>query len=138
MNNFTIDKKKLIESQDQKIKSIINYIINLNSKRDKELNDTLILLKPGDFIRMGYKIPEGEKERVQFYEGLVISTQNRFLSKSFKIRRFVQGIYLEQTFLMHSPQIASLMIKKSSKVRRAKLYFLRNLKGKAARLKTIN
>ena len=87
---------------------------------------------------MGYKIPEGEKERVQFYEGLVISTQNRFLSKSFKIRRFVQGIYLEQTFLMHSPQIASLMIKKSSKVRRAKLYFLRNLKGKAARLKTIN
>ena len=89
----------------------------------------------GDIIRIAYKIPEGEKERIQHYEGLVISTHNRSLSRTFKIRRSVQGVGVEQTFLVNSPKIMTITLKQSSKVRRAKLYFIRNLKGKSARLK---
>ena len=92
-------------------------------------------INPGDVIRIGYKIMEGEKERIQYYEGLVISMQNRALSKTFKIRRTVQGVGVEQTFFENSPKIISLTKKQSSKIRRAKLYFLRDLKGKATRLK---
>lgn len=135
MNNVTIDKKKLIVNDDQNFEPILNLINNLDVKRDDALNSELKKIKPGDLIRMGYKIPEGEKERLQYYEGIIISIQNRLISKTFKIRRFVQGVYIEQTFLVHSPKIVSLVILKSSKVRRAKLYFLRNLKGKATRLK---
>jgi len=89
----------------------------------------------GDIVKIGYKIPEGEKERIQFYEGLVISKNNRSLGKSFTIRRNVQGIGIEQIFLVHSPKIASIIKKQSSKVRRAKLYFIRSLSGKSTRLK---
>ena len=94
-------------------------------------------LNPGDIVRIGYKIPEGDKERIQYYEGLIISIQNRGISKTFKVRRIVQGIGVEQTFLLNSPKITLLSRKQSSKIRRAKLYFIRRLKGKAARLKSI-
>jgi large subunit ribosomal protein L19 len=90
----------------------------------------------GDVIRLGYTIPEGEKERTQYYEGLIISIQNRGLGKSFTLRRTVQGIGVEQIFLAHSPKIISINKKQSSKVRRAKLYFIRSLRGKSTRLKT--
>ena len=89
----------------------------------------------GDILRIGYNIPEGEKERIQYYEGLVIAKQNRGLGKTFTLRRSVQGIGIEQIFLVHSPKILSIVKKQSSKVRRAKLYFIRSLTGKAARLK---
>jgi len=89
----------------------------------------------GDIIRLGYLIPEGDKERTQYYEGLIIAINNRDLGKSFTLRRTVQGIGIEQIFLAHSPQIISLIKKQSSKIRRAKLYFIRNLRGKSTRLK---
>jgi large subunit ribosomal protein L19 len=89
----------------------------------------------GDILRIGYKIPEGDKERIQFYEGLVISISNRTLGKSMTVRRNVQGVGIEQVFLLHSPKIASITKKQSSKVRRAKLYFIRELSGKSTRLK---
>jgi len=89
----------------------------------------------GDIIRIGYLIPEGEKDRTQFYEGVVIAKQNRGLGKSFTIRRSVQGVGVEQIFLFHSPKIISITKKQSSKVRRAKLYYLRELSGKATKLK---
>ena len=89
----------------------------------------------GDIVRIGYSIPEGEKDRTQFYEGVVIAKQNRGLGKSFTIRRSVQGIGVEQIFLFHSPKIISITKKQSSKVRRAKLYYLRELSGKATKLK---
>lgn len=95
-------------------------------------------LNIGDIIRLGYLIPEGEKDRIQYYEGLIISKQNRGLGKSFTLRRSVQGIGLEQIFVENSPKIVSIAKKQASKVRRAKLYFVRSLKGKAARLKKIN
>jgi large subunit ribosomal protein L19 len=92
-------------------------------------------IQVGDILRIGYNIPEGEKERIQYYEGLVIAKQNRGLGKTFTLRRSVQGIGVEQVFLVHSPKILSIFKKQSSKIRRAKLYFIRSLTGKATRLK---
>lgn len=92
-------------------------------------------LQIGDIIRLGYVIPEGDKERIQYYEGLIIAKQNRGLGKSFTMRRTVQGIGVEQVFLIYSPKIVSIVKKQASKVRRAKLYYLRSLSGKATRLK---
>ncbi len=92
-------------------------------------------IQVGDIVKIGYKIPEGDKERIQFYEGLIISKNNRTLGKSFTIRRSVQGIGIEQIFLLNSPKITTITKKQSSKVRRAKLYFIRSLRGKATRLK---
>lgn len=92
-------------------------------------------IQVGDIIRLGYIILESGKERTQYYEGLIIALNNRGLGKTFTLRRMVQGIGLEQVFLLHSPKIVSLIRKQSSKVRRSKLYFIRFLKGKATRLK---
>ena len=107
----------------------------------KYLKPTLLLteekerVKIGDILRLNYLIPEGEKERIQSYEGLVISIQNQGMGKSFTLRRSIQGIGVEQVFVANSPKIISLIKKQSSKVRRAKLYFLRSLSGKSTRLK---
>jgi large subunit ribosomal protein L19 len=101
----------------------------------KFLKDSKQLIEIGDILRIGYIIPEGDKERTQYYEGVVIAKQNRGLGKSFTIRRSVQGIGVEQVFLANSPKIVSMIKKQSSKVRRAKLYYLRGLTGKATRLK---
>lgn len=90
---------------------------------------------PGDILQIGYKIKEGEKERIQFSQGVVIAKQNRSLSQSFTLRRTVEGVGVEQIFPSHSPSIDSITLKQKSKVRRSKLYFIRGLQGKAARLK---
>jgi large subunit ribosomal protein L19 len=92
-------------------------------------------LQIGDIIKIGYLIPEGGKDRTQYYEGLIISKQNRGIGQSFTLRRTVQGIGVEQVFVTNSPKIVSIIRKQSSKVRRAKLYYLRALSGKATRLK---
>jgi large subunit ribosomal protein L19 len=89
----------------------------------------------GDIIRVGYLIPEGDKDRTQYYEGVIIAKQNKGLGKSFTLRRSVQGIGVEQVFLLNSPKIVSITRKQSSKVRRAKLYYLRELSGKSTKLK---
>ena len=93
------------------------------------------LIRVGEIIRLGYTIQEGDKERTQFYEGLIIAQQNRGLGRTFTIRRVVQGIGVEQVFLLNSPKIVSITKKQISKVRRAKLYFIRGLSGKSTRLK---
>ena len=107
------------------------YLKEVNMKSDSSNTR----LEVGDILRIGYTIYEGAKERIQYYEGVVIAKQNRGLGKSFTIRRTVQGIGVEQVFLLNSPKILSITKKQSSKVRRAKLYFLRSLTGKATRLK---
>jgi large subunit ribosomal protein L19 len=93
--------------------------------------------KIGDIIRIGYLIPEGNKERTQFYEGLIIAKKNRGFSKTFTLRRSVQGIGIEQIFLENSPKLVSILKKQSFKVRRAKLYFVRSFKNKGTKLKKI-
>lgn len=92
-------------------------------------------LRVGEIIRIGYTIQEGDKERVQYYEGLIIAQQNRGLNRTFTLRRTVQGIGLEQVFILNSPKIVSIVKKQKSKIRRSKLYFIRELSGKSTRLK---
>ena len=92
-------------------------------------------IKIGDSIKVGVKIIEGNKERVQFYEGTIIAIKNSSINKTITVRKVLQGIGVERIFLIHSPKIDSLTVLKSAKVRRSKLYYLRNRKGKASRLK---
>jgi large subunit ribosomal protein L19 len=100
-----------------------------------KISGEILELQTGDIIRIGYLIPEGDKDRTQYYEGLIIAKQNRGLGQSFTLRRTVQGVGVEQVFVLNSPKIVSITRKQSSKVRRAKLYYLRSLSGKATRLK---
>jgi large subunit ribosomal protein L19 len=93
------------------------------------------LLKIGDNVKVGVKIIEGNKERVQFYEGTIIAKKNSSINTTITVRKTLQGIGIERIFLIHSPKVDSINILRSSKVRRSKLYYLRNLRGKASRLK---
>lgn len=89
----------------------------------------------GDTVRLGVQIKEGQKTRTQAYEGVIISKKNTGLAKTITVRRVMQGIGIERCFLLNSPKISSIEIKRSSKIRRSKLYYLRQLSGKATRLK---
>ena len=133
MNTITNEMETNFKTPPLSSKNLLNII---ESKHFSQTFSSLGKeLKSGDIVRIGYKIPEGDKERIQYYEGLIICIQNKGISKSFTLRRTVQGIGLEQIFVLNSPKIVSFIIKQSSKIRRAKLYFLRKLKGKATRLK---
>nr|WDA99014.1 ribosomal protein L19 [Gronococcus sybilensis] len=92
-------------------------------------------IEVGDYLQVGLSIVEGNKERVQVTEGVVIAEKNSGTNASIIVRRTLQGIGVERVFLLHSPKIQTIKILRHSKVRRAKLYFLRNRTGKAARLK---
>jgi large subunit ribosomal protein L19 len=92
-------------------------------------------LKIGDNVKIGVKIIEGNKERIQFYEGTIIAKKNSSINLTITVRKTLQGIGIERIFLVHSPKLDSISVLRSSKVRRSKLYYLRNLKGKASRLK---
>jgi len=91
--------------------------------------------KIGDSIKVGVKIIEGNKERIQFYEGAIIARKNSSINTTLTVRKIVQGIGIERIFLLHSPKVDSINILRSSKVRRSKLYYLRRLRGKASRLR---
>ena len=101
----------------------------------KFLKKDIPLLRIGDNVKVGVKIIEGNKERVQFYEGTIIAKKNSSINTTITVRKTLQGIGIERIFLVHSPKLDSITVLRSSKVRRSKLYYLRNLKGKASRLK---
>jgi large subunit ribosomal protein L19 len=107
-------------------------IDNLNNSFMKK---DLPLIRIGDILKLGVKIIEGNKERVQFYEGTVIAKKNSSINTTITVRKVLDGIGVERIFLIHSPKIDSITVLRSSKVRRSKLYYLRNLRGKASRLK---
>jgi len=92
-------------------------------------------LVPGDTIRVSVKVVEGEKERIQVFEGVLIRKRGDGASASFTVRRISYGVGVERTFPLHSPRIDKIQVMKRATVRRAKLYYLRDLAGKAARLK---
>jgi len=102
-----------------------------------ESRKDLPVLKPGDIIRISYRVIEGGKERIQAYEGTVIAMKNSGISKTITVRKTSFGIAVERIFPLNSKLIQKIEVKKHSKVRRAKLYYLRKLKGKAARLKEL-
>ena len=116
-------------------------MVKLNSQKiiqnveNKFLKKDLPILKIGDNIKVGVKIIEGSRERVQFYEGTIIAKKNSLINTTITVRKILQGIGVERIFLLHSPKVDSIEVLRSSKVRRAKLYYLRSLRGKASRLK---
>jgi len=116
-------------------------MVKLNSQKiiqsveNNFLKKNLPILKIGDNVKIGVKIIEGNRERVQFYEGTIIAKKNSLINTTITVRKILQGIGIERIFLIHSPKIDSIEVLRSSKVRRAKLYYLRSLRGKASRLK---
>lgn len=112
--------------------NIKNTIINVEKKF---LKSDLPIIKIGDNLKIGVKIIEGNRERIQFYEGTVIAKKNSSINTTITVRKTLQGIGIERIFLVHSPKLDSIEVLRSSRVRRSKLYYLRNLKGKASRLK---
>ena len=119
----------------------LKFMIKLNTQETiRNVENTFMkrnipVLKIGDNVKVGVKIIEGNKERVQFYEGTIIAKKNSSINTTITVRKTLQGIGIERIFLIHSPKIDSITVLRSSKVRRSKLYYLRNLKGKATRLK---
>ena len=108
----------------------------MEATNNKLTKNKLPQINPGDIIRVHQKIKEGNKERIQVFEGIVIKTHRKIgPSATFTVRKISSGIGVERIFVLQSPNIVKIEFKKSSKVRRAKLYYLRNLSGKALRLK---
>ncbi|MFM9266155.1 50S ribosomal protein L19 [Tychonema sp. BBK16] len=100
-----------------------------------ELSKVVPEIYVGDTVRVGVRIKEGTKERVQPYEGTVIAMRNGGINETITVRRVFQGVGVERVFLIHSPRIATIQVMRRGKVRRAKLYYLRDRVGKATRVK---
>jgi len=101
----------------------------------EQLKSDLPTIYVGDTIRVGVRISEGGKERVQPYEGTVIAMRNGGINETITVRRIFQGIGVERVFLLHSPRVDNIKVIRRGKARRAKLYYLRDRVGKATRLK---
>jgi large subunit ribosomal protein L19 len=101
------------------------------AKQAKDLPEIYV----GDTVRVGVRITEGNKERIQPYEGVVIAKRHGGLNETITVRRIFQGVGVERVFLLHSPQVASVKVERRGKVRRAKLFYLRDRVGKATRVK---
>jgi large subunit ribosomal protein L19 len=97
-------------------------------------NSNVPKISVGDTLKIGVSITEGNKERIQFSEGVVIGKSNAGINTTITIRRVVQGVGVERVYLVHSPKLKTIEVLRSSKIRRAKLYYLRNRSGKATRL----
>jgi large subunit ribosomal protein L19 len=102
---------------------------------DEQLRSDLPIFNVGDTVQVHYKVIEGTRERIQVYEGTVIKIQGSGARKTFTARRISYGVGVERTFPIHSPRIEKLVIIRRGKVRRAKLYYLRDRQGKAAKVK---
>ncbi len=97
-------------------------------------NKKITEFSPGDTIKVGVKIVEGKRERIQYFEGVCIAKKSRDLNSSFTVRKISFGEGVERTFALYSPNVDSIKVIRSGKVRRAKLYYLRDRKGKSARI----
>jgi large subunit ribosomal protein L19 len=102
---------------------------------DLKPNPNIPEFGPGDTVRVHAKVVEGERERIQVFEGVVIRKRNAGSSTNFTVRRIAHDVGVERTFLVHSPRLEKVEIVRKGKVRRAKLYYLRGLTGRAARIK---
>ena len=91
--------------------------------------------RPGDTLRVNVRVKEGEKERIQAFEGICIARRGSGVSETFTVRKISNGVGVERIFPVHSPMLADVNVVRRGRVRRAKLYYLRNLKGKAERMK---
>lgn len=101
----------------------------------EQMNREVPEFGPGDTVVVQVKVIEGDRERLQAFEGVVIGKRNRGLNSAFTVRKMSHGVGVERTFQTHSPQVESIQVKRRGDVRQAKLYYLRALSGKAARIK---
>ena len=113
----------------------MNIIETLEREEIARLNRTIPDFAPGDTVIVNVSVVEGERKRVQAYEGVVIAKRNRGLNSSFTVRKISSGEGVERTFQTYSPLLASVEIKRKGAVRRAKLYYLRGRSGKSARIR---
>lgn len=110
---------------------------NIIDQIEKEnMKETLPEFNIGDTVKVGVKIKEGEKTRIQNYEGVVIARKNGGIRETFTVRKISNGVGVERTFPMHSPLVESVEVVRKGKPRRAKLYYVRELTGKAAKIKS--
>ena len=112
----------------------MNIIDQIEKENQKS---TVPAFNVGDTVRVSFKVIEGTKERIQAFEGIVIAKKNSGIRETFTVRRLSYGIGVERTFPVHSPKVADVKVIKRGKVRRAKLYYLRDLTGKAAKVQEI-
>ncbi|HSU80268.1 MAG TPA: 50S ribosomal protein L19 [Candidatus Angelobacter sp.] len=108
----------------------------INEITKDQLRTDLPEFRPGDTVRVHVKVVEGQRERIQLFEGVVIMRRGGGISETFTVRKISYGVGVERAFPVHSPKIEKLEVIRRGKVRRAKLYYLRNLRGKAARIKS--
>jgi large subunit ribosomal protein L19 len=113
----------------------MNLIQTLEQEEIKRLAKNIPDFSPGDTVIVSVNVVEGERKRVQAFEGMVIAKKNRGLNSSFIVRKISSGEGVERTFQTHSPLIASIEVKRKGDVRRAKLYYLRQRSGKSARIR---
>ena len=126
--------EKLVDPNPKEVQRL-NSSNLLKDFEDSQLKKKLPEIYVGDTVKVGVKITEGNKERVQPYEGVVIAKRHGGLNQTITVRRIFQGIGVERIFMLHSPQVASLKVERRGKVRRAKLFYLRDRVGKATRVK---
>ena len=113
----------------------MNLIQTLEQEEIKRLKKNVPDFSPGDTVIVNVNVVEGERKRVQAYEGVVIAKRNRGLNSAFTVRKISSGEGVERTFQTYSPLIASIEVKRKGDVRRAKLYYMRKLSGKGARIR---
>ena len=100
-----------------------------------QLRSDIPEFRPGDTVRVHAKVVEGSRERIQIFEGLVIKRRGAGISETYTVRKISNGVGVERTFPVHTPRVAKIEVVRKGRVRRAKLYYIRALSGKAARLK---
>ncbi len=111
-------------------------MIDINKIIPDQMKTDIPAFNPGDHIKVHVRVIEGDKERIQPFEGDVISVRGEGVNRTFTVRKISSGVGVERIFPLYSPKIAKIEILKKGQVRRAKLYYLRNLSGKAARIKS--
>jgi large subunit ribosomal protein L19 len=106
----------------------------LSAVEGKQLKEKIPEFRPGDTVKVHVKIKEGDKERIQVFEGVVLQKRGKGISQTFTVRKISSGVGVERIFPLHSPFISDVEVVKLGKVRRAKLFYLRKMKGKAAKV----
>ena len=134
-SDFDSSSEKTTNDSKTELDKVVSSSNLLQEFEESQLKKELPEIYVGDTVKVGVKITEGNKERVQPYEGVVIAKRHGGLNKTITVRRIFQGIGVERIFMLHSPQVASLKVERRGKVRRAKLFYLRDRVGKATRVK---
>jgi large subunit ribosomal protein L19 len=120
--------------------SMVEGVVSMNLIQEitqEQLRKDIPNFRPGDTLKVYVKVVEGSRERIQLFEGVVIKRRGGGISETFTVRKISYGVGVERAFPLHSPRIEKIEVARRGKVRRAKLYYLRNLRGKAARIKEI-